>query len=144
MQSCASIDMSNYIYADREAELPLDGDGRSNDFHCIYTRVLILLLFNLDEYFVVFKNSATQEIGPWLMFYSSCDRLIFFHDLPYFYWLLAMLSLTQTWRMGYSAQIPSSLQLIPVTYPLIGLASQVSLSYTIFLQCSWFKFILSV
>lgn len=64
MQSCASIDMSNYIYADREAELPLDGDGRSNDFHCIYTRVLILLLFNLDEYFVVFKNSATQEIGP--------------------------------------------------------------------------------
>ena len=40
--------------------------------------VLMLLLFNLDKYFVVFKDRATQEVGPWLMFYSSYDRLIFF------------------------------------------------------------------
>ena len=37
MQSCASIDMNNYIYADKEAELHLGGDGRRNDLHCIYT-----------------------------------------------------------------------------------------------------------
>ena len=46
MQSCVSIDMNNYICADREAELYLGGDGRRNDLHWIYTSVLVLLLFN--------------------------------------------------------------------------------------------------
>lgn len=142
MQSCKYWYEQLYLCRQRSKTSPRWRWQEECDLYCIYTMCHVFQPLISTLWFL--KIVPHRKLDHDLCF-SSYDRInIFFHGLPYFSWLLAMLSLTQTWRMGYSAQIPSSLQLIPVTYPLFGLASQLESSYTIFLQCSWFKFILGV
>lgn len=66
------------------------------------------LLFSFTIWIVcgLKKNSATQELGLWLMFYNLCSCFqVLFNGLLYFYWLQEMFSLPCIWRMGYSTCI---------------------------------------